>query len=118
MGKIRLEEMEFFAYHGFYDEERKIGNKYSVTLQVETDFHQAAEEDRLSGTINYVELYAIVKKTMEEPSRLLEHIGQTIIDRIREKYGDDVRTEVSVSKHNPPLGGICAKSVVVLTDPE
>ena len=29
MGQIALEGMEFFAYHGHFDEEQKIGNKYS-----------------------------------------------------------------------------------------
>ncbi|MGB3463820.1 MAG: dihydroneopterin aldolase [Cyclobacteriaceae bacterium] len=116
MGKIILEEMQFFAYHGYYEEERKIGNRYSVTLEVETDFGKAAQDDQLSGTINYEELYAIVKKVMEVPAKLLEHVAQTIIDEIRDQYGQGIRAEISISKHNPPLGGICGRSTIVLTD--
>jgi dihydroneopterin aldolase len=36
MGKITLEGLEFFAFHGYYDEEQKIGNKYGVDITIET----------------------------------------------------------------------------------
>ncbi|RZK29989.1 MAG: dihydroneopterin aldolase, partial [Hymenobacter sp.] len=32
MGQIALEGLEFFAFHGYYDEEQKIGNKYGVDI--------------------------------------------------------------------------------------
>ena len=35
MGQIALEGMEFFAFHGYYDEEQKIGNKYGIDLYIE-----------------------------------------------------------------------------------
>ena len=30
MGKVALEGIEFFSYHGYYEEEQKLGNKYEV----------------------------------------------------------------------------------------
>ena len=42
MGQIALEGMEFFAFHGYYDEEQKIGNKYGVDLYIETNLNAAA----------------------------------------------------------------------------
>lgn len=116
MGSILLEEMEFFAFHGYYEEEQKIGNKYSVTLRVETNFVNGAKNDDLAGTINYEGLYAIVKQVMGTPSKLLEHLGQQIIEKIQADYGSQTEVEVSISKHNPPIGGICAKSTVVMTE--
>jgi len=114
MGRIRLEDMEFFAYHGYYEEERKIGNKYSVTLEVEIDFSRGAREDDLSGTINYEELYKIVKEVMERPTKLLENLGRRVIDDIQHQFGKDTNVEVTISKHNPPIGGVCAKSTIII----
>lgn len=37
LGTISLEGLEFFAYHGFYDEEQKVGNKYSLDITIHTD---------------------------------------------------------------------------------
>ncbi len=116
MGKIRLEEMDFFAFHGYYEEEQKIGNKYSVTLQVETNFETAAKKDDLNGTINYEELYKIVKSVMQIPSKLLEHLGRNIIEKIQQQFGREIKVEVSISKHNPPIGGICSRSTIIMTD--
>ena len=42
---VSLEGLEFFAYHGYYDEEQKVGNKYSVDVTVRADLKAAAVED-------------------------------------------------------------------------
>jgi len=116
MGTISLEGLEFFAYHGFYDEEQKIGNKYSVDITVTTDFTEAARRDKLSATVNYEELYRITHAAMQRPARLLEHIAHTIIGEIRKKYPDVVSVEVSVSKFNPPVGGVCHRARITLRE--
>lgn len=112
MGRISLEGLEFFAYHGYYDEEQKIGNKYAVDLYVEVDFSKAAEKDQLTGTVDYEALYKIVKKAIAKPSRLLEHIGAQIIDATIEAYPQIKLVEVKVSKFNPPIGGVCHRAAV------
>jgi 7,8-dihydroneopterin aldolase/epimerase/oxygenase len=115
MGLISLEGMEFFAYHGYYDEEQKIGNKYSIDLTIETDLSKAANTDKLSNTISYEELYEQVKQVMLQKHRLLEHVGQRIIERIQKTYPQIVSVKVAVSKHNPPIGGICERARVELS---
>ena len=114
MGLIQLEGMEFFSHHGYYDEERKIGNKYSVDLEVELDFSEAAANDNLSETANYETLYAITAKVMGETFHLLEHIADNIISEIKSKFPEIKRVRVKVSKHNPPIKGLCKLASVVL----
>lgn len=114
MGTITLEGLEFFSYHGYYDEEQKIGNKYSVDIVVTADFAEAAERDRLSATVNYEHLYQITKAVMQQPARLLEHIAYGIIQGIRQQYPMLDAVEVSVSKFNPPIGGVCHRARITL----
>ena len=64
MGKVSLEGMEFYARHGYYEEERVIGNKYSVDVTIEADLSEAAATDKLDGTINYERVYEIVSDVM------------------------------------------------------
>jgi dihydroneopterin aldolase len=116
MGTIALEGLEFFSYHGFYDEEQKIGNKYSVDIVVTADFSEAARRDRLSATVNYEDLYRITANVMQQPARLLEHIAHRIIQEIRIKYTDLLSVEVSVSKFNPPIGGVCHRAKITLKE--
>lgn len=114
MGMIALEGMEFFAYHGFYKEEQKIGNKYAIDLRIYTDLQMAAESDDLKQTINYETVYDLVKKVMGKKHKLLEHVGYAIIEAIRSTFTDIDQVEISVSKFNPPIGGVCERARVVL----
>ncbi|WP_448528047.1 dihydroneopterin aldolase [Raineya sp.] len=111
---ISLEEMEFFAYHGFYEEEQKIGNKYSVDVHIEANVSRAVYSDKLADTLNYEAVYQIVAEEMQKPTRLLEHLAQRIIDSILQKFSMAEKVSVSVSKFNPPVGGVCRKAKVFL----
>jgi dihydroneopterin aldolase len=114
MGLISLEGMEFFAYHGYYDEEQKIGNKYAIDLTIETDLTEAAESDRLKDTVNYEHLYKLVLHVMQKKHRLLEHVAHDIIQQIKEEFTTVKTVTVAVSKYNPPIGGICERAKVVI----
>ena len=114
MGTIALEGLEFFAYHGFHDEEQRIGNRYQVDIQVVTDFSEAAENAKLKYTVNYADLYEIIVEVMKIKARLLEHIAQLIISNVRKRYPNIEKIEVSVSKFNPPIGGVCTRAKVTL----
>ncbi|MFT5619098.1 MAG: dihydroneopterin aldolase [Arenicella sp.] len=113
MGLVKLEGMEFFAYHGFYDEEQTIGNKYNVDLSIHVDLEKPAESDKLSETINYEILYRVVRSEMEKPSRLLEHIAARICNSIFDEFESVEEISINISKFNPPLGGICRCATIV-----
>jgi dihydroneopterin aldolase len=114
MGTIALEGLEFFSYHGFYAEEQKIGNRYSVDVTITVDFEQAAIDDRLSETVNYEKVYQIVAEVMRQSHKLLEHIAHSIIRQLRERYPQIEAIEVGVSKFNPPVGGVAARARVTM----
>ena len=114
MGQIALEGMEFFAFHGYYDEEQKIGNKYGVDLYISTDLLAAGESDKLQQTVNYEVLYRLVAEEMRAPARLLEHVAHRVLDRIMAELPHVRKVRISVSKFNPPLGGICHRARVTL----
>ena len=53
---IELNDLEFYAYHGVYDEEKEKGNTFIVNLEVTGEFDEAIKKDELTGTIDYEEL--------------------------------------------------------------
>ena len=62
MGIIHVSGIRSYAYHGCNEEEARIGGAYLVDIEIETDFEAAALTDDLSKTVDYVEVYEVVKK--------------------------------------------------------
>jgi len=105
MGKISLEGMEFFAYHGCYKEEQIIGTKFIIDLHISLDTSIAEESDHLKDTLSYVHLYHAVKTEMEQKSHLLEHVAKRIMDSLKSGFPEIREIELKISKVNPPIGG-------------
>ena len=105
MGIIRIEQMEFYSYHGHYEEERIVGNRFLVDLTMEADCQKAALSDELEDALDYQRAYEVVKGEMKEKSFLLEHIAGRILDALFINFAELAKANVKVSKLNPPMGG-------------
>lgn len=105
MGKITLENIRVFAYHGCLKEETKIGSNYRVDLDVKANLLASVNSDELNDTVDYVLLNAIVKEEMLKPSKLLETVAKRILNRIFLEEPKVKKARVCVSKLNPPIGG-------------
>jgi dihydroneopterin aldolase len=79
--RISLNKLLFVGYHGLYPEEKKLGNNYTVEIDIDFTPKQGVI-DQLDQTIDYVHVYAIVKKWMEIPTPLLETLVGKIADDI------------------------------------
>lgn len=113
---IGLENMEFYAYHGVYEEERLIGGKYMVDVSVYTDAGKAELEDDLDGTVNYEKIYAATQRNMQQPVKLIEHLARKIIDDIRLFVDKEDIIRIKIRKLHPPLGAQVVASVVEIED--
>jgi len=105
MGLIELEEMEFYAYHGCFKEEQLVGNKFVVSISYSLDCNKAILSDSILDTVNYVQIFNIVKREMEIKSHLLEHVAGRIMNGLLIDFPQIDQLIVKVSKLNPPVGG-------------
>lgn len=117
MGRILLEDMEFFGYHGCYKEEQVIGNRFLVNLEMETETGPAEASDRLEDTVNYQAVYMLIGEQMKQKSHLLEHLARRILDAIRQAFPEVRSMRVKVTKMNPPMGGKMHAVSVELVSP-
>lgn len=111
---VALEGMRFYSYHGFFEEERTIGNHFVVDVALHTSFQKAVDGDDLSGTINYGEVYEAVKQIMDVPTRLLETLAGRIIAALFERFEEATAITVSVIKKQPPIGGLADQSRITM----
>lgn len=114
--EIHLERLRFYAYHGLLPHERTVGGTYTVDVRLQlSDATAAIRHDQLSGTVNYAEVYELVRKEMAIPSDLIEHVAGRIITAIFERFPLVVTAVVSVRKDNPPMGADCDGCSATLT---
>jgi dihydroneopterin aldolase len=106
-GEIRIQGMKFYAYHGYYPEERVKGGWYLVDVLLEAEVTDAALHDDIEGTVNYEQIYRLVSSQMQIPVSLIEHLAQRIVNSISSAFPHLNRLEVTVKKLQPPIGGEC-----------
>ncbi len=111
-GKVALSGMAFYGYHGYYVEENKLGNHYTVDLVVETEFEQM--DDNLESTLNYENLYKTTEEVMKKPLKLLETLAFHIGKKILSENKSALKVLVRVNKQQPPIGALCEKAYVEL----
>lgn len=103
--------MVFYGYHGAFAAEKELGQKIEVDAELYLDLKPSAATDDLELSINYVEVYTLIKDIVEEREfNLLETIAETIADEILSAYTLE-EVVVRVRKPFPPSGGIldCAE---------
>lgn len=106
--EIKITGISSRAYHGVLPHERKIGNEYRIDIVVGCEVSQAIEQDNLEYTINYAELYELVRQEMSLPSALLEHVVGRILKGIEDRFPFSTDATVTITKLTPPIKGFDA----------
>ena len=110
---ICLHEVRFYAFHGVMPQERRVGGEFLVSVKVGYPLEKAMSSDDVADTLNYAELYELVKKEMMQPSGLLEHVMGRIVEAIEKAFPEVTSVEVKIKKVNPPMGSDCKGAEVM-----
>lgn len=102
---IILDRLRFYAFHGVEEQERRVGNIFTVSLRLDYPFEEAMATDRLTATLNYAEAYEVVKQEMAIPSRLLEHVAGRIRRSLLLRFPQISGGRIRVEKLRPPIPG-------------
>ena len=77
-GYVILKDVRFHAFHGVMHE--------------------------VGDTLNYAEVYDLVKQEMKQPSKLLEHVAGRIVQTIGQHFPLVTSIDLTLMKQNPPMG--------------
>ena len=102
---IELRNLEFYSFHGLYEEEKRVGGEFVVDAfaKFPADDHNLTS---INETVNYAALFAIIKDEMERPGELLETIAQSIAEKIYVRYGVIKEIEIRIEKKKAPIVGL------------
>ena len=104
---ITLNDVRFHAFHGVLPQETAVGADFVVNLRLGYDISRAMQTDDVGDTLNYAEVYELVKHQMDVPSKLLEHVAGRIVDAVRKAYPAITFIDLELTKLNPPMGADC-----------
>lgn len=105
MDKVFLREMTFYAYHGAFPEENRLGQRFTVDLQLGLDLRAAGQSDDLQQTVNYAEVYEVVRREVEgAPVKLVEALAEQIVKRLFAAFPVTDIT-IRLMKPDPPIPG-------------
>ena len=89
MDIIRLNNMIFYAHHGYYKAERELGQKFELDIEMHGDFSRASSSDRLQDAVNYKEVY-------ERVSQIFNHQKFTLLETLAETIAKEVLTHFPI----------------------
>lgn len=112
--KIELRGLRFHARHGVMDQERLTGGDFVVDICVTCDLKKAVVSDQVADTLNYAEIYEIIKSEMMTPSNLLEHLAGRIGSHVMDSFPQVEEVVLTVTKTCPPLGAQLQGAAVTL----
>jgi dihydroneopterin aldolase len=103
MDSIFLQGVVLRGYHGVYEEETRLGQRFIIDMTCYLDF--ASEEiDELSKTVSYENLYATLEEIVTgKPFHLIETLAEHIANSMFENYKRIQKVDVRVTKPEAPL---------------
>jgi dihydroneopterin aldolase len=113
---IEVNGIKVYAFHGCLEEEGKIGGNYLVDVMLNTNFSIASKNDDLTQTIDYVDINKIVCEEMAIRSKLIEHVGQRIINRIKLEIKNIDYLKIKVTKICPPINGDVDNVAIIIEE--
>ena len=106
MIKMRMTNMMFYGFHGYYEYEREQGQKFFLDVELQADENVVGELEKFEESANAARVYEIVKELMENHRfHLLAELGIKIADTLLEKIGHIDEAIVRIRKPSVPIAG-------------
>ncbi|MCD7807424.1 MAG: 2-amino-4-hydroxy-6-hydroxymethyldihydropteridine diphosphokinase [Lachnospiraceae bacterium] len=104
MDQIEIRDLEIYAYHGVFPEEKEKGQLFYVTAVLHTDLHPAGVTDDLALSTHYGEVALTLKKAMESHSfDLIEAAAEHCVREVLLTYPLIRGVDLKVSKPHAPI---------------
>lgn len=113
---INVRRIAVHAFHGVMAEEARLGQRFLISLDVETDLSRAGQSDDLADTISYARLTEIVIAiTTGTRFQLIEALAETIATAILTEFPSALAITVEVEKPSAPIAAVFENAGITIT---
>ncbi len=105
MDKMYIKDLEIYAHHGVFQEEKTLGQRFLISMELFLSLREAGTTDDLTKTVHYGELCHLVEEEFKKESyALIEKATEKLAEFILLKYSLVQRVKVKVKKPWAPIG--------------
>ena len=106
MIKVRISNMMFYGFHGYYEYEREQGQKFFFDVELKIEDDKAMDTDSLNDGVDTARVYDIVKEVTENKRfQLLAALAGHIADKLLARFPHVDEALVRVRKPSVPIAG-------------
>lgn len=116
MDRILLRDLAFFAYHGVYQEEARLGQRFYFDIDCHLDLRPAGESDDEQDTVRYDHIAMRVEQIVtKQRFQLIEALAEAVAKDLLANMTKIQSVRVKVRKPEAPIPAIVRDVAVEIT---
>lgn len=105
MDKICIKDLEVYGFHGVNQEEKNLGQRFLISVELGLSLREAGISDDLNKTVNYAELCnSIEREFIREKYDLIEKAAEELANYILTNYQSVETVKILLKKPWAPIG--------------
>lgn len=101
---IFVRGLALHAYHGVMSHEAKVGQTFSLDLDLTIDLAEAARSDRLAHTVSYDQVMETASSAFRaKPYKLIEAAAGAVADALLARFSRVSSVRVTIHKPHAPI---------------
>jgi dihydroneopterin aldolase len=115
MYTVLIKGLEFYAHHGLPAEERVIGHRYRVDLEMDIE-GDTDQTDDIAGTVDYgMAANDVIAVSQGHRYKTVEKLARVVAEQLMKEHSCIARLTITLTKRLPPAPIIAEEAGVRLT---
>ncbi|MDP4089358.1 MAG: 2-amino-4-hydroxy-6-hydroxymethyldihydropteridine diphosphokinase [Bacillota bacterium] len=105
MDKMYIKDLEVYAFHGVNQEEKNMGQRFLISVELGLNLREAGQTDDLNRTVNYAELcHNLEREFTKQKYHLIEKGAEELANYILLNYERVENVKILLKKPWAPIG--------------
>ena len=116
LDRICISRIGVFAYHGVYEEEGRLGQRFYISVECGLDLREAGRTDNLELSVSYADIVAQVQEiAVGQRFSIIEALAEAIAGNLLRTFPRIAEIAVTVEKPNAAVAAILESIAVTIT---
>jgi dihydroneopterin aldolase len=114
--RIFIRGIQVHAYHGVFEEEKTLGQRFIFDVDYWVDARGYAQTDEYAGAVSYTDVHETVIGVATGPRvNLIEALAERVADALLERFAAIEMVRVELHKPGAPIPGVFSDVGIEIT---